>query len=95
MHKGWSRQEATANAEDTEKEQKAHELLDAFRSKHGREGTMAEVFCDRLGLDPLSAKASSQIRFRDLGAGGTQVIPEIEGIDSAPRALDMMRVNGD
>ena len=34
-------------------------------------------------------------RFRDLGAGGTQTIPEIEGIDSAPRALDMMRVNGE
>lgn len=67
-NKGWSRQEAAANAEDTEKEQKAHELLDAFRAKHGREGTMAEVFCDRLGLDPLAAKASSQVRFRDLGA---------------------------
>jgi hypothetical protein len=68
-NKGWSRQEeAAANAEDTEKEQKAHELLDAFRAKNGREGTMAEVFCDRLGLDPLAAKASSHIRFRDLGA---------------------------
>ncbi|MCW5553663.1 MAG: hypothetical protein KIS67_16080 [Verrucomicrobiae bacterium] len=67
-NKGWSRQEVAASAEDTEKEQKAHELLDAFRAKHGREGTMAEVFCDRLGLDPLAAKASSQVRFRDLGA---------------------------
>ncbi len=67
-NKSWSRQEAAANADDTEKEQKAHELLDAFRAKHGREGTMTEVFCDRLGLNPLAAKASSQIRFRDLGA---------------------------
>jgi CRISPR-associated endonuclease Csn1 len=67
-NKGWSRQDAAANAEDTEKEQKAHELLDAFRAKHGREGTMAEVFCDRLGLDPLAEKKSSTVRFRDLGA---------------------------
>ena len=67
-NKGWSRQDLTANPEDTEKEQKAHELLDAFRAKHGRDGTMAEVLCDRLGLDPLAAKQSSAIRFRDLGA---------------------------
>ncbi len=68
-NKAWSRQEASgANAEDTEKEQKAHELLDAFRAKHGREGTMAEVFCDRLGLDPLGKNQSSTVRFRDLGA---------------------------
>lgn len=67
-NKSWSRQEAAANADDTEKEQKAHELLDTFRAKHGREGTMAEVFCDRLGLNPLAAKTSSPIRFRDLGA---------------------------
>jgi CRISPR-associated endonuclease Csn1 len=67
-NKGWSRQDAAANAEDTEKEQKAHELLDAFRAKHGREGTMAEVFCERLGLDPLAEKKASQVRFRDLGA---------------------------
>ena len=67
-NKSWSRQETAANAEDTEKEQKAHELLDAFRAKHGRGGTMAEVFCDRLGLDPLAAENISQIRFRDLGA---------------------------
>jgi hypothetical protein len=67
-NKGWSRQDEAANAEDTEKEQKAHEQLDAFRKKHGREGTMAEVFCDRLGLDPLAAKKSSPVRFRDLGA---------------------------
>jgi CRISPR-associated endonuclease Csn1 len=67
-NKGWSRQDLTASAEDTEKEQKANELLDAFRVKHSREGTMAEVLCDRLGLDPLAAQRSSAIRFRDLGA---------------------------
>jgi CRISPR-associated endonuclease Csn1 len=67
-NKGWSRQELTATAEDPEKEQKAHELLDTFRAKHGRDGTMAEVFCDRLGLDPLAATQSSSVRFRDLGA---------------------------
>ena len=67
-NKGWSRQEATADEEDTEKEKKANEELKAFRAKHGREGTMAEVFCDRLGLDPLATKSSSQVRFRDLGA---------------------------
>jgi CRISPR-associated endonuclease Csn1 len=67
-NKGWSRQDETANSEDTEKEQKANEELKAFRAKHGREGSMAEVFCDRLGLDPLAAKTSSPVRFRDLGA---------------------------
>ena len=61
-NKGWSRQDATANAEDTEKEQKAHELLEAFRAKHGRDGTMAEVFCDRLELDPLAEKKASTMR---------------------------------
>lgn len=67
-NKAWSRHDAAANDEDTEKEQKAHELLDAFAKKHGRKGTMAEVFCDRLGLDPLGDKKASDIRFRDLGA---------------------------
>ena len=67
-NKGWSRQDTAANAEDTEKEAKAHELLDAFKAKHGRDGTMAEVFCDRLHLDPLAEKKSSMVRFRDLGA---------------------------
>lgn len=67
-NKGWSRQREAANEEDTEKEKKANDELKSFRGKHGREGTMAEVFCDRLGLNPLAAKGSSQIRFRDLGA---------------------------
>ncbi|NJM55804.1 MAG: hypothetical protein HC841_07865 [Verrucomicrobiae bacterium] len=77
-NKGWSRQDATASNEDTEKEKKAHELLDAFRAKHGREGTMAEVFCDRLGLDPLAPKQSSAVRFRDLGAAFPREGVEVE-----------------
>ncbi len=67
-NKAWSRQDTVVNEEDTEKELKAHELLDAFAKKHGRKGTMAEVFCDRLNLDPLGEKKASPIRFRDLGA---------------------------
>jgi CRISPR-associated endonuclease Csn1 len=86
-NKGWSRQQTAVDAEDTEKEQKAHELLDAFRAKYGREGTMAEVFCDRLRLDPLAAKTSSQIRFRDLGAAFPRegVEAEVERILRAQR----------
>ncbi len=68
-NKGWSRQDAVAaNAEDTEKEQRAHELLNAFAKKHGRAGTMAEVFCDVLRVDPLKAVKSSMERVRNLGA---------------------------
>ncbi|MEK0451512.1 MAG: hypothetical protein RL088_3780 [Verrucomicrobiota bacterium] len=67
-NKAWSRHDAAANEEDTEKELKAHELLDGFAKKHGRKGTMAEVFCDRLNLDPLGDKKASDVRFRDLGA---------------------------
>ncbi len=67
-NKAWTRHEAAANEEDTEKEQRAHELLDNFATKHGRKGTMAEVFCDRLGIDPLGDIKASPVRFRDLGA---------------------------
>ncbi len=67
-NKGWSREGTAASVEDTEKEQKAHELLDGFTAKHRRAGTMAEVFCDRLGLDPLGKEKASMVRFRDLGA---------------------------
>ncbi len=66
-NRGWSRHDA-ASAEDTEKEQKANELLDAFHKTHGRAGTMAEVFCDVLKVDPLGAKKSSIHRVRNLGA---------------------------
>ena len=67
-NKGWSRQDAVANDEDTEKEKKAHELLDAFAAKHGRAGTMAEVFCDVMKVDPLGPVRSSDLRVRNLGA---------------------------
>ncbi len=66
-NKGWSRHDA-ASAEDTEKEQLANELLDGFQKKHGRAGTMAEVFCEVLKIDPLGAKKSSIERVRNLGA---------------------------
>ena len=66
-NKGWSRHDA-ASAEDTEKEQKANELLTAFAQKHGRAGTMAEVFCDVLKVDPLGKVKSSIERVRNLGA---------------------------
>ena len=66
-NKGWSRHDA-ANAEDTEKEQRANELLADFQKKHGRAGTMAEVFCDGLKIDPLGELKSSMIRVRNLGA---------------------------
>ena len=67
-NKGWSRQDAVANDEDTEKEKKAHELLDDFAKRHGRSGTMAEVFCDVLKIDPLGVVKSSMLRVRNLGA---------------------------
>ena len=68
-NKGWSRQDAaTASDADTDKEKRAHELLDAFAKKHGRAGTMAEVFCDVLGIDPLKDVKSSVVRVRNLGA---------------------------
>ncbi len=68
-NKGWSRHEAVAaDDDDTEKEKRAGELLDGFRARHGRPGTMAEVFCDVLKIDPLGAVKSSMERVRGLGA---------------------------
>ena len=66
-NRGWSRHDA-ASAEDTEKEARAHELLDGFATKHGRAGTMAEVFCDVLKVDPLGTARASMERVRHLGA---------------------------
>ena len=66
-NKGWSRNDV-ASTEDTAKEKKAHELLDGFQAKHGRLGTMAEVFCDVLEIDPLGPVKSSTKRVRNLGA---------------------------
>lgn len=87
-NKGWSRQQSSTNDEDTEKERKANEELKAFRAKHGREGTMAEVFCDRLGINPLTAIASSQIGFRDLGAAFPREGVEAE-VERILRAQDV------
>ncbi|HPC53997.1 MAG TPA: hypothetical protein PLV05_12975, partial [Verrucomicrobiota bacterium] len=48
-NRAWSRQEKP-DTEDSEKAQRAHELLREFERRHGRPGTMAEVFCDHLLL---------------------------------------------
>jgi len=66
-NKGWSMHDAASN-EDSEKERRAGELLTQFEKKYGRAGTMAEVFCDVLRLDPLGAVQSSMQRVRNLGA---------------------------
>ncbi len=86
-NKAWSRHEAAASDEDTEKEQRAHELLDTFAKKHGRKGTMAEVFCDRLGIDPLGDIKASPVRFRDLGAAFPR-----EGVEAEVERI--LRVQG-
>lgn len=66
-NKGWSKHDAASN-DDTEKEKRAGELLTEFERKHGRVGTMAEVFCDVLKVDPLGEVKSSTLRVRNLGA---------------------------
>lgn len=66
-NKGWSKHDV-ASAEDSDKERRAGELLAEFKKKHGRAGTMAEVFCDVLKIDPLGPLKSSMIRVRNLGA---------------------------
>ena len=92
-NKAWSRQDTVVNDEDTEKEQRAHELLDAFAKKHDRKGTMAEVFCDHLKLDPLGTIKASPIRFRDLGAAFPRegVEAEVERILRAQGVEPAMR----
>lgn len=62
-NKAWSRHEADAAAEkeDTEKVERAKGLLAEFAQKHGRPGSMAEVWCDLSGLDPLGAKTSCHL----------------------------------
>jgi len=57
----WSATETEAQSEDTEKEAKANSLLDAFKTKYGREGSMAEVFCDIQGIKPLGKKKSANL----------------------------------
>jgi len=66
-NKGWSKHH-TASDEDSDKEKRAGELLTAFEKRHGRAGTMAEVFCDVLKVDPLGVVKSSMQRVRNLGA---------------------------
>jgi len=62
-NKGWSKYDA-ASTEDSDKEKRAGELLAKFEKKHGRPGTMAEVFCDVLKVDPLGTIKSSMERVR-------------------------------
>jgi len=66
-NKAWSKHDAASN-EDSDKERRASELLIQFERKYGRPGTMAEVFCDVLKIDPLGAVQSSVQRVRNLGA---------------------------
>ncbi len=59
-NKQWSRHEADVAAvkDDTEKVEKARGLLADFEKEYGRRGSMAEVWCDIAGLDPLGEKKS-------------------------------------
>jgi CRISPR-associated endonuclease Csn1 len=66
-NKGWSRHDS-ASSDDTDKEKRAGELLDDFERRYSRPGTMAEVFCDVLKVDPLGEVKSSTHRVRNLGA---------------------------
>jgi hypothetical protein len=59
-NRSWSRREEQTS-EDTEKLQNANRVLEEFQEKHGRPGTMAEVFCDVSGLDPLGSKTSCNL----------------------------------
>jgi HNH endonuclease/RuvC endonuclease subdomain 3 len=76
-NKGWSKHD-TAKSEDSDKEKRASELLTEFQKKYGRAGTMAEVFCDVLKIDPLGAVQSSMQRVRNLGAAFPREVVECE-----------------
>jgi len=60
-NKAWSAHEIEAEKEDTEKVERARNLLTDFKTKYGRQGSMAEVFCDVSGLDPLGTKISCNL----------------------------------
>lgn len=61
-NKDWSTHgDDEADKEDTEKVERARNLLTDFEKKHGRPGSMAEVFCDISGLDPLGTKMSCNL----------------------------------
>lgn len=74
----WSAADSQALKEDTEKEEKARSLLSEFKAKQGRDGAMAEVFCDKLGIDPLAAKRSSTFRIKGLNAAFPRDVVESE-----------------
>jgi CRISPR-associated endonuclease Csn1 len=70
----WSAAEAAAQAEDTEKEENARQLM----SDHGTK-SMAETFCKVLGVEPLNdEKRSSTKRFKGLNAAFPRGIVEAE-----------------
>ena len=60
-NKAWSAHNTAADEEDTEKVENARSLLSDFERKHGHTGSMAEIFCDVSGLDPLGAKISCNL----------------------------------
>jgi CRISPR-associated endonuclease Csn1 len=60
-NRAWSAYEIEADREDTEKVERAKNLLSDFEKKFGRQGSMAEVFCDISGLDPLGTKISCNL----------------------------------
>jgi CRISPR-associated endonuclease Csn1 len=74
----WSGADTEALKEDTAKEERARSLLSEFKEKHGKDGTMAEVFCDKLGIDPLGKKRASTFRFKGLNAAFPREIVENE-----------------
>lgn len=79
----WSGSEDLAeHQDDTDKEKVALGLLGDFKQKYGREGTMAEVFCDRLGILPGGNRSASTVRFKDLNAAFPR-----EGVEAEVRRL--------
>jgi CRISPR/Cas system Type II protein with McrA/HNH and RuvC-like nuclease domain len=92
----WSAADAEALKEDTEKEEKARSLLSEFKEKRRKDGTMAEVFCDKLGIDPLGKKRASTFRFKGLNAAFPRQIVENEVRRILRAHLDKLkRVNVD
>lgn len=69
----WSAAEAQAQQEDSEKEANARTLMDKHRTK-----SMAETFCQELGIDLSGKKKSSTKRFKGLKAAFPREIVENE-----------------
>jgi HNH endonuclease len=59
----WSAADIATQKEDTEKEENAINLM-----QKNAVTTMAETFCKELGVDPLSSKKSSTVRFKGFNA---------------------------